>query len=75
MAEPEQKKKKDEVDPIPGFYAVLISFDEKSGGYRVDVGDLGPYEAIGLLEHALDDLREQVPPLSWVGWPDVDDDE
>lgn len=70
----EQKKKESE-PIIPGFFAVLISWDEKRESYRVDLGDLGPYEVIGLLEHALDELREQVPPLSWVGLPDLDDED
>jgi hypothetical protein len=72
---PEKKKKEPELDPIPGFYAFLISWDEKKERYRVDVGDLGPYEAIGLLEHALYELRDQVPPLSWVGLPDIEDED
>lgn len=72
---PEQKKKESELDPTPGFYAVLISWDSKREQYRVDLGDLGPYEAVGLLEQALDELRDQVPPLSWVGDEEEEEEE
>lgn len=72
---PESEEIPETKEELPGFYAILFLWDEKKDCYRVDVGDLGPYEVIGLLEHALAEVREQLPPLSWVGWPDADESE